>query len=207
MIKEIKWLFFDMGGTIIDETAAWDDRIRRTCEKHGISETEFREAMARAAARNEMEYFSALAHFDIPEREKWNSAPEIPYPEAKEVLETLKSRGYKLGIIANQALDARDRLRRFGLYDLFEVIVISQEQGVSKPQPAIFLDALYKAGAKAHECAMIGDKLTNDIAPAKALGFKTVWIRQEWGGMQTVTSDELRPDVTIDSLSELKGIF
>ena len=41
----------------------------------------------------------------------------------------------------------------------------------------------------------------------EALGFKTVWIRQEWGGMQTVTSEELRPDFTIDSLSELKGIL
>ncbi|MBQ9949019.1 MAG: HAD-IA family hydrolase [Oscillospiraceae bacterium] len=207
MNKELKWLFFDMGGTIIDETAAWDDRILRTCEKHGIPVAEFRRVMAEGASNNDMEYFFALNHFGISQREKWNSAPEIPYPEAKEVLETLKARGYKLGIIANQALDARDRLRKFGLYDLFEVIVISQEQGVSKPQPAIFLDALYKAGAKAHECVMVGDKLTNDIAPAKALGFKTVWIRQEWGGMQTVTSEELRPDFTIDSLSELKGIL
>lgn len=196
-----------MGGTLIDETAAWDDRIRRTCERHSVSEDDFRTVMAEAARSNMMEYFSALTHFGIHEREKWNSAPETPYHEAKEVLEALKQRGYRLGIIANQALDARDRLRRFGLYDLFEVIVISQEQGVSKPQHAIFLDALYKAGAKANECAMIGDKLTNDIAPAKALGFKTVWIRQEWGGMQSISSEELRPDAVIDSLTELLRYF
>lgn len=203
----IKWLFFDMGGTLIDETTAWDDRIRRTCEKHGISDAEFRTAMAEAAGRNEMEYFSALAYFGISDREKWNSSPETPYPEAKEVLEALKSHGYRLGIIANQALDARDRLRRFGLYDLFEVIVISQEQGISKPDRAIFLDALYKANAKAEECVMIGDKLTNDIQPAKALGFKTVWIRQEWGGMQNITSPEMQPDHTVLHLNELKDIF
>ena len=203
----LKWLFFDMGGTLIDETAAWDDRILRTCQKHGIPEADFRAVMTEAASRNQMEYFTALEHFGIPQREKWNSAPEIPYPDAKQVLETLKSRGYRLGIIANQALDARDRLRKFGLYELFEVIVISQEQGVSKPQHAIFLDALYKAQAKPENCMMIGDKLTNDIAPAKALGFKTLWIRQEWGGMQTITDDSMKPDFIVDSLGELTDIL
>ncbi len=206
-MDRITWLFFDMGGTIIDETAAWDDRIRRTCEKHGIPEEDFRAVMTEAARNNQMEYFSALSHFGICEREKWNSAPEIAYPDARSVLETLKERGYRLGIIANQALDARDRLKRFGLYELFEVIVISQEQGVSKPYHAIFLDALYKAQSTADKCMMIGDKLTNDIAPAKTLGFRTVWIKQEWGGMQTPCTDELTPDYTVGSLAELLEVL
>lgn len=206
-MSEMNWLFFDMGGTLIDETAAWDDRIMRTCEKHGIPEADFRAVMSDAASQNQMEYFSALEHFGIAQREKWNSTPEIPYPEARRVLETLKSRGYRLGIIANQALDARDRLRRFGLYELFEVIVISQEQGVAKPQHAIFLDALYKAQTEASRSVMIGDKLTNDIVPAKALGFKTVWIKQEWGGLQTITDDSMKPDLIIDSLNELTKFF
>ena len=206
-MDNIKWLFFDMGGTIIDETAAWDDRIQRTCKKHSIPEPEFHRVMAEAASRNEMEYFSALTHFGICEREKWNSAPEIAYPEAKAVLETLKSNGYRLGIIANQGLDARDRLKKFALYDLFEVIVISQEQGISKPSPAIFLDALYKAQTTAEKCTMIGDKLTNDITPAKALGFNTVWIRQEWGGLQTISSPEMEPDHIIEKLTDLLKIF
>lgn len=206
-MDRITWLFFDMGGTIIDETAAWDDRIRRTCEKHGIPEEEFRAVMSEAARNNQMEYFSALSHFGICGREKWNSAPEIAYPDARSVLETLKERGYRLGIIANQALDARDRLKRFGLYELFEVIVISQEQGVSKPYHAIFLDALYKAQSTADKCMMIGDKLTNDIAPAKVLGFRTVWIKQEWGGMQTPCTDELTPDYTVGSLAELLEVL
>lgn len=206
-MSEMNWLFFDMGGTLIDETAAWGDRIMRTCEKHGIPEADFRAVMSDAASQNQMEYFSALEHFGITQREKWNSAPEIAYPEARRVLETLKSRGYQLGIIANQALDARDRLRRFGLYELFEVIVISQEQGVAKPQHAIFLDALYKAQTEASRSVMIGDKLTNDIVPAKALGFKTVWIKQEWGGLQTITDDSMKPDLIIDSLNELTKFF
>lgn len=206
-MDRITWLFFDMGGTIIDETAAWDDRIRRTCEKHGIPEEDFRAVMSEAARNNQMEYFSALLHFGVCGREKWNSAPEIAYPDARSVLETLKERGYRLGIIANQALDARDRLKRFGLYELFEVIVISQEQGVSKPCHAIFLDALYKAQSTADKCMMIGDKLTNDIAPAKALGFRTVWIKQEWGGMQTPCTDELTPDYTVGSLAELLEVL
>ncbi len=202
----IKWLFFDMGGTLVDETVPWADRISRTAKANSISEQEIIEAMKRAAANNLPEYAGALERLGIYKKEKWNSDGEMLYPDAKRVLEQLKSR-YKIGIIANQALDARKRLEGLGILHLIDLNIISAEVGFSKPHPILFREALYKAGAQACECVMIGDKLTNDIAPAKAMGFTTVWIRQEWGGLQTSSSEELAADYAIDTLTELLGIF
>lgn len=202
-MKDIEWLFFDLGGVIMDESRSWDDRIRRTCEKHGIAPEIFRAEMEKAAKSNHHEYRGALEAFGISFGEKWNSEFITPYPEAKEVLSELKKR-YKLGIIANQPLDTRKRMaEEWGLSELFDLMMISAEVGFSKPDPRLFKEALYKAQTTADKCVMIGDKLTNDIAPTKGLGFKTVWVRQEWGGLQTVTDDSMEPDFTVDKLTEL----
>ena len=202
-MNDIEWLFFDLGGVIMDETRSWEDRILRTCEKHGIAPDVFRSEMEKEARADLHEYRGALESFGISFGEKWNSEFITPYPEAKEVLSELKKR-YKLGIIANQPLDTRKRMaEEWGLSELFDLMIISAEVGFSKPDPRLFKEALYKAQTTADKCVMIGDKLTNDIAPAKALGFKTVWVRQEWGGLQTVTDDSMEPDFTVDKLTEL----
>lgn len=205
-MDDIKWLFFDLGGVLLDETAAWEDRIRRTCEKHGISAEVLRSEMEKAARSNQHEYKGALEALGISFGEKWNSEFIAPYPEAAQVLSKLK-RKYRLGVIANQPLNTRKRMEEWRLAEYFDLMLISAEVGFSKPDARLFREALYKAQISAEKCVMIGDKLTNDIAPAKALGFKTVWIRQEWGGLQTITDDSMRPDCIVNGLSELIDLF
>ncbi len=202
-----EWLFFDLGGVIMDETRSWEDRILRTCEKHGIAPDIFRSEMEKAARANLHEYRGALESFGISFGEKWDSEFIMPYPDAREVLKALKAR-CRLGIIANQPINTRKRMtEEWQLAEFFDLMIISAEVGFSKPDPRLFKEALYKAGTTADKCVMIGDKLTNDIAPAKALGFKTVWVRQEWGGLQTVTDDSLKPDDTVNCLTKLTDLF
>ncbi len=205
-MNNIEWLFFDLGGVLLNETASWEDRIRRTCEKHGISADVLRSEMEKAASSNLHEYKGALEALGISFGEKWNSEFVTPYPEAAQVLSQLKKK-YRLGIIANQPLNTRKRMEEWQLAEYFDLMLISAEVGFSKPHPIIFKEALYKAQISAEKCVMIGDKLTNDIAPAKALGFKTVWVRQEWGGLQTITDDSMRPDCIVNRLSELIDLF
>lgn len=205
-MNDIKWLFFDLGGVLLDERACWEDRIHRTCEKHGISADVLRGEMEKASRSNLHEYKGALDALGISFGEKWNSEFIAPYPEAAKVLAELKA-GYRLGVIANQPLNTRKRMEEWGLAEYFDLMLISAEVGFSKPDPILFREALYKAQVTADKCVMIGDKLTNDIAPAKALGFKTVWVRQEWGGMQTPCIEALTPDHTVDSLVELLEVL
>lgn len=205
-MDDIKWLFFDLGGVLLDETAAWEDRIRRTCEKHGISAYVLRSEMEKAARSNQHEYKGALEALGISFGEKWNSEFIAPYPEAAQVLSQLKKK-YRLGVIANQPLNTRKRMVEWQLAEYFDLMLISAEVGFSKPDPILFREALYKAQITADKCVMIGDKLTNDIAPAKALGFKTIWVKQEWGGLQTPCAEELVPDLTVTSLEELLEVL
>lgn len=54
---------------------------------------------------------------------------------------------------------------------------------------------------------MIGNRLDNDIIPAKKAGMKTVWIRQGFGGLSSIQTNEEVPDLIVYSLSEVKDIF
>lgn len=114
---------------------------------------------------------------------------------------------YKIGIIANQYLGTTERLKQYGLLPYIDLVVSSEEEGVKKPDLRIFRLALQRAGCSAEESYMIGDRLDNDIVPAKALGMKTIRILQGFGQYATVCFEEERPDHTIGSLNELIDMF
>ena len=201
------WLFFDMGSTIMNETPAMEKRIRDTIAGTDITYEAFAVKMAEFRALGVREDLAAFDYFGITERTPWPRDTEVPYPDADRVLRTLSERGYRLGIIASQPLGSADRLARFGLRDCFEVICASAEEGVGKPDPALFRRALTRAGCSPEDAVMIGDRTDNDVAPAKSLGMRTVLIRQGYGGHDTVHHEGEIPDVTVDSLPELLDIF
>ena len=76
-----------------------------------------------------------------------------------------------------------------------------------KPDIRIFEYALDKANCTPQDACMIGDRLDNDILPAKSLGMKTVWIKQGFGALQKPLSKSEEPDHTINNLAELLKIF
>ena len=114
--------------------------------------------------------------FNLPKTE-WHTEDEILYPNTVKVLDNL-SQKYKLGIIANQNCGTEKRLEHFGILKYFDIVVSSAEEGVAKPNPEIFNRAVSRADTYVDRCVMIGDRLDNDIVPAKRMGFKTVWVRQ-----------------------------
>lgn len=202
-----KWLFFDMGSTIMDETPAMEKRIRETLVETGITFEEFAAKMAEFRAMGMREDLATFDYFGIRERTPWPRDDEVPYPDADAVLRTLRERGYRMGIIASQPLGSEQRLARFGLRDYFEVICASAEEGVDKPDPELFRRALTRAGCAPGDAVMIGDRTDNDVAPAKSLGMQTVLICQGYGGHDIIHHEGEIPDVTVDGLTELLEIF
>jgi HAD superfamily hydrolase (TIGR01549 family) len=99
-----------------------------------------------------------------------------PIPGASEVLSQLSST-FRLGLIANQPRECRALLRQLGWIDHFQCILLSEEQGLWKPDPRLFQRALDQARVRASECVMVGDRIDTDLAPAVALGLQTVWVR------------------------------
>lgn len=201
------WLFFDMGSTIMNETPAMEKRIRDSIVGTDITFEAFAAKMAEFRAMGMREDQAAFDYFGIQEKAPWPRDAEIPYPDAQSVLRTLKERGYHLGIIASQPLGSAQRLARHGLRDFFDVICASAEEGLDKPDPALYRRALTRAGCAPADAVMIGDRTDNDIAPAKSLGMQTVLIRQGYGGHDIIHHEGEIPDVTVDSLPELLSLF
>lgn len=206
MDQKIKWIFFDVGTTLVDETEAYNHRIRDAIDGTDISFQQFNEKRIFFAKQNLKGDLEAIKYFGLF-KPSWHKEDEVPYPNSEEILKHLCSKGYKIGIIANQSLGTAERLEKWGLLKYIDVVAASAELGVAKPDRAIFDQALEMAECAAQEAVMIGDRLDNDISPAKKLGMKAIWVRQGFAVYQNLQLAECQPDYIVDNLSELKELF
>ena len=204
-MKNIKWLFFDIGSTLIDESIAYRKRIETTVANTDISYDEFYRKMVEISKQNQDAYNSAVAVYGL-NKVPWNSDDEIVYPEAEECLRELSKR-YKIGIIANQNPGSRERLEKMGLLKYIDIVIASAEEGVAKPDLRIFKAALSRAACKPEEAVMVGDRIDNDIIPANKIGMTTVWIRQGFGGYAELKTVEEQPDYIVNTLAEITELF
>ena len=210
-MKNIKWLFFDIGGTLADETESLRRRAKLTAEMqtalgNPCTQEELENAMRKSASMGNSYFSGACEMLGLTGMVPYDAIGEKLYSDAAFVLEKLAKK-YRLGIIANQPMGTENRLSDYGIRDYFSVVLSSEEEGISKPNPEFFRRAILRAGCLPSEAYMIGDRPDNDIAPAKALGMHTVRIRQGLGGLMPVLKEEARADYTVDSLTELLEIF
>lgn len=202
----LKWIFFDLGSTLIDETDCIEYRIAETLKQAcAPSKEEFNRQMEYFASVNMLPYKDTVKKFGL-ENIRWPKELEKLYPESHEVLQALHGR-YKLGIIANQSAGTEERLVQFGIREYFDVVVASAEAGIAKPDKRIFELALSQAGCSACDACMVGDRLDNDITPAAEMGMSTVWVRQGWFGMGNADLARFKPNFTVDIISDVSGIF
>jgi putative hydrolase of the HAD superfamily len=100
-------------------------------------------------------------------------------PGALALLRALRSHG-AIGVISNNlAEEQRGKLEACGLRDLVDVLVVSEEAGVAKPDPEIFRRALRRAGSRPEDAVMIGDSWSADILGARAAGIRAVWYNSQ----------------------------
>ena len=126
----------------------------------------------------------ALLRFLQAEHDAWSPARQLA-STTHALLETLRGRGLKLGLVSN-AFDPPELLHRdlalLGIAERLDVAVFSSEVGRRKPDPAIFERALGELGIRADESLFVGDTLATDIAGAAALGMHTcqaLWFRAD----------------------------
>ena len=201
----IKWLFFDIGSTLVDETKVYDDIFHKIAIAANVSEDYVKTQAIEFYKQNKRGHKEVmrLLGVDYPE---WTPQYEELYPDTKVCLRALEKK-YKLGIIANQIPGADKRLEAMGIRQYFDLIVTSAEEGVAKPDLRIFITALARAGCTPEQAVMIGDRIDNDIVPAKQMGMKTVWIKQGVGKYWNIQGDGETPEYEVNSLTELVSIF
>jgi putative hydrolase of the HAD superfamily len=128
-------------------------------------------------------------------------------PGIVEVLDALKARGLRLGLAANQPLRALESMAKHGIGQHFENEGISAVYGYRKPDIRLFLRACQDLAVKPAECIMVGDRIENDIVPAKLLGMRTVLIRTGRHREQQARSwDELPDAQAVDAAGILRAI-
>ncbi len=202
----IKWIFFDIGSTLIDEEKAYNHRI--------IDMIAGTDLYLAEVFDKRVDFFKCgldgnseiIKHFGLT-KTPWHSEDEKPYPDTSDVLLYLRNRGYNLGIIANQAPGLSARLSKWNIAKHFDIIASSSKLGVSKPNPIIFQAALSKAKCYPSQAVMVGDRLDNDIIPAKSCCMKTIWFRSTFSSNTPKAFAKDYADYIIDSLSQLKEIF
>lgn len=210
--ENAKWLFFDLGYTLIDEHAAHEKRINDCIEyqrkRYGriFTYEQIYKEMCRASADYLQQFYGAMEALGIEEKTPYPKALEKPFEDAEAVLKTLSAK-YSVGIIANQSAGAEERLKKYGLSQYISLCISSAEAGYAKPDSRIFALALNKAKCRAQNAVMIGDRLDNDIFPAKKLGMRTVHIKQGFGAYQTPRSEGYKADITVDNLTDLLKYF
>lgn len=89
---------------------------------------------------------------------------------------------YRLGIIANQPAEVEAVLAERKMSDYFEIWAVSDKLNLHKPDPALYQWAVDAAGVKPHEALMVGDRIDNDVRPAKHIGMHTAWLRLGYDG-------------------------
>jgi putative hydrolase of the HAD superfamily len=206
ILLDVKWIFFDVGSTLMDETEAYNHRVREMIAGTDITFSAFDSKRIELAKQGFDGNTEAINHFGL-KKTPWHWEDEKPFEDAAETLEALVDRGYHLGIIANQVPGTAQRLDDWGLLKYFDVVAASAEMGVAKPDPLIFEKAIELAGCQPCDSVMVGDRLDNDIRPAKNLGMRTVWIRKGLSKYQPVALGKNVADWIIVNLSDLKQVF
>lgn len=192
IIKNIEWIFFDIGNVIFSDTIA-------VCY---IYEAIFAEAKKQNPNLRFADLLSERERFILEERDgghhrrvgaKFLGADGYqrlkPYflaelsrnyalyhkvmPSAVDLIVNLASQ-YKIGVAANQVSGCRDVLGESGILEALSLVWLSEEVGFSKPDSQFFEKLLERLDCHPEQTVMIGDRIDADITPAKRLGMKTI---------------------------------
>jgi len=110
---------------------------------------------------------------------------------------------YRLATVTNNIKEVADLLDRVGVGTYFDFHWISEAAGCAKPAPDFFAGALERAGCEPGAALMVGDRLDNDIGPAKRLGMRTARVGGDHFAWQEPADESEIPDIEATDLREL----
>ena len=208
----IRAVVFDVGETLVDETRLWagwagylsvpapvfhaalEDVIAQRQHHHRVFDRFRPQGFDLDAARRER---AARGDTDL------FGADDL-YPDALPALAALRAQGFRIGIAANQPAGAEEALASAGVRADF--FATSAVWGVAKPAPEFFLKVVEAAGVQAGQIAYVGDRLDNDVLPARQAGMLAVFLqRGPWGRAHAKWPQAGLAHLHLQSLAELPG--
>ena len=189
---KFKAITFDVGGTLIEPWPSVGHVYAEVAARFGVdgiaAETLTQNFIRAWKTRASFDY-ATESWFDIVRESFGEHAAQLPpefYPavfnrfadadtwrvhdDVLPTLETLATRGMKLGIISNWDARLRPLLAALNLSQHFSSIVISCEVGATKPDARLFAKAAQELGVAPGEWLHVGDSLPMDVGGAEKFG-------------------------------------
>ncbi|MDE0592385.1 MAG: HAD family hydrolase [Dehalococcoidia bacterium] len=196
MPHQIKAVLFDVGGPLDTETIMdrqIDEQITASFRANGVAiSTEKYQAVNRWAidvfaaktyhsiiwkiAQGDMELIERVESElidTVPQRNESRGDFELR-EGMPELLAELSDEGMLLGLAANQPVDTVTKMERLGIAQYFTYREVSGSINLRKPDPRLLLHACKGLGVEQQEVIMIGDRIDNDIVPARMLGMAAI---------------------------------
>lgn len=220
----IRAVLFDVGGPLDPEVES--ERVKDECIRAALAEQGIEVTLAEYRAANDW----AVASFapDTYKAITWQLSGADPETAIKAyasfrrlavernanrfelrpgigaVLYQLRQRDLLLGLAANQPATTLAEFETLGLASLFAHREVSGVHGFYKPDPRLFLRACEELRVEPSECIMVGDRIDNDIAPARSLGMKAVLFRTGRHRDQRPRSVDEVPNAIVHNVAELE---
>ncbi|WP_188634369.1 HAD family hydrolase [Lentibacillus kapialis] len=125
----------------------------------------------------------------------------VPFSNLISMLEELKRNNIQIGMITNgKGQFQMDNIKALDINKYTDTILISEWEGIKKPDPKIFKAALEKLDVSAKESIFVGDHPEKDVKAAQSIGMKTIWKKgDQWGNVKA--------DFIVDDLEEIPQII
>ncbi len=185
---ELRAVIFDLDGTLADRRGSITRYAMRFKEDFAVElEHDFEAIVQVLIAADGHGYRAQQRPGDVaaallqPHRaaafdKHWRThfpAMAVAYPNAQLLLEVLRGKGLRLGLVTNGSVAAQTtKLDKLGLTNAFDSVVISDAVKCKKPDPSIFAIALEELDVKPAETWFVGDHPVNDVAGAEAVGMR-----------------------------------
>ena len=132
----------------------------------------------------------------------------VPFEDVFPLFEDLRRAGVRIGIITHGwTVKQAEKMVRLGLVPYLdsEAVFISDQIGISKPNPKLYQLALTDLGLKPDQVMYVGDNPTHDIAPPQSLGIVAVWAQR--ASRHSLEGTGIEPDHVIHDFGELRLIL
>lgn len=202
-----RWVALDVGETLVNETRVW----QLWADAFAISQLTLMASLGAAIAQggdhqDGLQIAGAgdwRVHRDEVARAYGGFRADDLYPDALPLVGSLRAAGYRVAILANQPAVRSGELRALGFAP--DVMAMSEELGVAKPDPGFFERSLELLGdPDPGTVAYVGDRVDNDVLPAARAGMRAIWLRRgPWGAIQRLPDTQPSAALVVDSLEEL----